>query len=112
MKAVQIKPFEIHTLISASLGTHRFQRAVSAGGALIGIKRAGIRIGSRRCGSSQYTTIHACTLEAMRTQASPDLCAESKWLIAFNFNSHRLRLITYTTTHVIPQKYVMRHGGS
>src|SRR6266540_2214138 len=93
MKAVQIKPFEIHTLISASLGTHRFQRAVSAGGALIGIKCAGIRIGSRRCGSSQCTTIHACTLEAMRTQASPDLCAESKWLIAFNFNSHRLQLI-------------------
>src|SRR5262245_26792080 len=28
----------------------------------------------------------------MRTQASPDLCAESKWLIAFNFNSHMLRL--------------------
>src|SRR5262245_42498113 len=64
----------------------------SAGGALIGIKCAGIRIGSGRCGSSQCTTIHACTLEAMRTQASPDLCAESKWLIAFNCNSHRLHL--------------------
>jgi len=33
-----------------------------------------------------------CTLEAMRTQASPDLCAESKWLIAFNFDSHRPHL--------------------
>ena len=39
-------------------------------------------------GSSQCPTIHACTLEAMRTQASPDLCAESQWLIALNFNSH------------------------
>ena len=35
-------------------------------------------------GSSQCTTIHACTLEAMRAQASPDLCSEFKWLIVFN----------------------------
>jgi hypothetical protein len=30
----------------------------------------------------------------MRTQASPDLCAESKWLIAFDFNLHILHMIT------------------
>jgi hypothetical protein len=45
-----------------------------------------------RCGSSHCPMIHACTLEAMRTQASPDLCAESKWLIAFNFDSHTLHI--------------------
>src|SRR5262245_50018669 len=66
----------------------------SAGGALIGIKCAVIRIGSRRCGSSQRTTIHACTPEAMRTQASPDLRSEFKWLIALNFNLHSLHLLT------------------
>src|SRR5215510_14317201 len=60
----------------------------SAGGALIGIKGAGIRIGSRRCAYSRCTTTHACTLEATRTQASPDLCSESKWWIAFNFYLH------------------------
>jgi hypothetical protein len=79
-------------LINASLGTHRFQRADLAGGALIAIKRTGIRIVSKRCGPSQCRTIHACTLEAMRTQAPPDLCAEFKWLIAFNFYLHSLQL--------------------
>jgi hypothetical protein len=29
----------------------------------------------------------------MRTQASPDLCAESKWLIGFNFNLQTLQVI-------------------
>jgi hypothetical protein len=52
----------------------------SAGGALIGINGAGIRIGSKRCKSSLCTTTHACALEAMRTQASPDLCAEFSYL--------------------------------
>jgi hypothetical protein len=33
-----------------------------------------------------------CTLEAMRTQASPGLCAGFKWLIAFDFNLHSLHI--------------------
>jgi len=41
MKGVQIKNFAVKALIGASLGTHRFQRAVSAGGALIEIKCSG-----------------------------------------------------------------------
>jgi len=35
-----------------------------------------------------------CTLEAMYTQASPDLCSEFKWLIASDFNLHSLHLLT------------------
>src|SRR5215510_15433844 len=71
---------------------HRFQRAVFDG------RRIDWRQMSRNTNRLQalrvlqYTTIHDCTLEAIRTQASPDLCAESKWLIAFNCNSHKLHL--------------------
>jgi hypothetical protein len=49
----------INTLIGANLGTHRFQRAGVAGGEL----------------KSNWATCLDRTLEAMRTQASPDLCA-------------------------------------
>jgi hypothetical protein len=33
----------------------------------------------------------------MRTQASPDLCAGFKWLIAFNFNLHTLQFVDGTS---------------
>jgi hypothetical protein len=75
------------------MGTHRFQRAVFGGSRIDWnqMRKITNRLQALR-GSSQCTTTHACTLEAMRTQASPDLCAKSKWLIAFNFNSYRLQL--------------------
>jgi hypothetical protein len=47
--------------------------------------------------SSQWATIQACALEAMRTQASPDLCSGFKPLIAFNFNLHGLHVIEIET---------------
>jgi hypothetical protein len=53
---VHIKNRAINTLTGEDLGTHRFQRAVSAGGAL------------RSSGPSNRD----CTLEAMRTQGPPD----------------------------------------
>jgi hypothetical protein len=52
-------------LIGENLGTHRFQRAVLVGGVF-----------ENQCAASKD-----CTLEAMRTQASPDLCAGFKSLM-------------------------------
>jgi hypothetical protein len=43
----------------------------------------------------------------MRTQASPDLCAESKWLIAFNFDSHTLH-IQKDKEWVVQKQFVAR----
>jgi hypothetical protein len=88
------------TLIGASLGTHRFQRAVF-GGRRIDWNQ--MRRNTNRLQALRFfpcTTFNDRTLEAMRTQASPDLCAESKWLIAFNFKLHTLQLI--------PSKFTIR----
>jgi hypothetical protein len=48
-------------VIRASLGTHRFQRAVSAGGAL----------------GNNGPSKPDCTLEAMRTQGAPSIYAQA-----------------------------------
>src|SRR6266540_2195499 len=55
-------------LLGKSLGTHRFQRAVSARDRLIGISPPP---NMRRCsGSYQFVFRRDCTLEAMRTQGA------------------------------------------
>jgi hypothetical protein len=54
MNHMQIKIFAIKALIGVYLGTHRFQRAVSAGG----------------LSGNNGPSIRDCTLEAMRTQGA------------------------------------------